>query len=177
MLQCHLLGVQGVQGAEELGRIRKGDPVLAIRFDRTAVHYDRRTYTLKGDVVSLSTLPGRITAPMMLGPHQRRILESGQPEEADLVFRRGKWFFNLVVESGDVEPLASDPVISVDVGENHLAATSTGKVFGGGLGKRVKHRFACEHCVLRTHCDCNASRSLLGSEAAPCAAEGGCKHA
>jgi putative transposase len=213
-----------------LGRIRQGEPVPAIRFDRASVHYDKRTYSLKGDAVSLNTLDGRIVVPMVLGEHQRRILEAGMPKEAELVLRQGKWFFNLVVESGDVQPVACGPVMGVDVGENNLAASNTGKVWGGGalreerdryladlthlrarikagrrmrgrlhrwafrqlqsfveykaraagiqveyvdpayssrscsgcgaLGRRIKHRFVCEHCGLRAHADCNASRNL-----------------
>ncbi len=37
------------------------------------------------------------------------------------------------------------------------------------LGKRVKHRFVCEHCGLRAHSDLNASRNLarIGGTAVP----------
>ncbi|WP_460431344.1 hypothetical protein, partial [Aquaspirillum soli] len=62
---------------KELGRIRKDAPIPDIRFNRTSVHFDKRTYTLKGKTVSLYTLDGRITVPLRLGEHQRRILDSG----------------------------------------------------------------------------------------------------
>jgi putative transposase len=42
-----------------LGRISK-DAVPLIRFNRATVHYDKRTYTLKGDALSLTTLEDRI---------------------------------------------------------------------------------------------------------------------
>jgi putative transposase len=112
-----------------LGRIRQDVP--DIRFDRASVHFDKRTSSLKGETVSLYTLDGRITVPMRLGEHQRHILESGQPKEAELVFRQGQWFLNLVVESDDKVPRVSGPVMGEDVGENALAAHSLGKVFGG----------------------------------------------
>lgn len=115
-----------------LGHIQADKPVLAIRFDRASIHYDKRTYTLKGESVSLYTLAGRITIAMTLGEHQRRILESGNAKEAELVLRNRTWFFNLVVESRDPQTVAIGRVMGVDVGENTLAATSTGKVFGGG---------------------------------------------
>jgi hypothetical protein len=82
-----------------LGRLREEAGVPAIRFDRGSVHFDQRTYSLKDETVSLNTLSGRIAVPMRLGKHQRRILESGAPEEAELVCREGHWYFNLVVES------------------------------------------------------------------------------
>jgi len=126
---------------KELGRIRREAPVPEIRFDRASVHFDKRTYTLKGDGVSLYTLAGRIAVPMRPGEHQRRILGGGTPKEAELLFRKGKWFFNLVVESGDAEPLASGPVLGVDVGENNLAAHSLGKVFGGEHLREQRDRY------------------------------------
>lgn len=140
---------------KELGRIDKDEPVPAIRFDRASVHFDKRTYTLKGDSVSLYTLDGRITVSLRPGEHQRRILSCGQPKEAELVFRNGKWFFNLVVESGDVEPMASGPVMGVDVGENNLAAVSTGKVFGGQHVRDRRDRYL----ALRRRLQSNGSRS------------------
>jgi len=65
---------------------------------------------------------------MVLGEHQRRILASGKAKEAELVCRRGRWYFNLVVASDDADPISSGPVMGMDVGENNLAATSPGKV-------------------------------------------------
>lgn len=96
---------------KELGRIRKDAPIPEIRFDRASVHFDKRTYSLKGETVSLYTLDGRITVPMRLGEHQRRILGSGQPKEAELVLRKGQ---RAVVNTPDVG--------SVDMG-NHVCAS------------------------------------------------------
>jgi hypothetical protein len=73
-----------------LGRIPQDTPVPALSFDPTSVHFDHRTYTLKGAAVSLNTLQGRMRVPMILGDHQRRILASGLPKEAELVFRQGR---------------------------------------------------------------------------------------
>ena len=140
---------------KELGRIRKDAPIPDIRFNRASVHFDKRTYTLKGKTVSLYTLDGRITVPLRLGEHQRRILESGQPKEAELVLRNGQWFFNLVVEQGDVEPVASGPVMGVDVGENNLAAHSLGKVFGGEHLRDKRDRYL----ALRRRLQSNGSQS------------------
>ncbi|TLY63015.1 MAG: transposase, partial [Gammaproteobacteria bacterium] len=54
-----------------LGRISPDTPVAALCFSRTSVHFDHRTFTLKGGAVSLNTLEGRIRVPMILGKHQR----------------------------------------------------------------------------------------------------------
>lgn len=89
------------------------------------------------------------------GEHQRRLLDGGTPKEAELVFRKGAWFFNLVVESGDVETVAAGPVLGVDVGENNLAAHSLGKVFGGEHLRDQRDR----HLALRRRLQSNGSQS------------------
>jgi len=139
----------------KLGRIEKDGEVPVIRFDRGSVHYDRRTYRLMGESVSLYRLDGRIVVPIVLGNHQRRILASGKPKEAELVSRNGQWFFNLVVESGDNEMPASGAVMGVDVGENNLAAVSLGRVFGGG---DLRHR-RDQYLALRRRLQSNGSQS------------------
>jgi putative transposase len=138
-----------------LGRICQDKPIPEIRFDRASVHFDKRTYTLRGEGVSLYTLDGRITISLRPGEHQRRLLNGSTPREAELVFRKGAWYFNLVVESGDVEPIASGPVLGVDVGENNLAAVSTGKVFGGEPLRDQRDR----HLALRRRLQSNGSQS------------------
>jgi len=138
-----------------LGRIPQDTPVPPLSFDRTSVHFDHRTYTLKGEAVSLNTLQGRMLVPMILGDHQRRILASGLPKEAELVFRRGQWFLNLVVASADGESVTSGPVMGVDVGENTLAAASTGRIWGG---ETLRHR-RDQHLALRRRLQSNGSQS------------------
>jgi len=138
-----------------LGRIKKDEPVPVVRFDRASVHFDKRTYAIKGERLSLYTLFGRISVPMVLGGHQRRIMESGKAKEAELVCRKRRWYFNLVFESEDSVPIASGPVMGVDVGENNLAATSTGKVWGGG---ELRHKRNC-YLALRRRLQSNGSQS------------------
>jgi len=138
-----------------LGKIKKDEPVPEIRFERTSVHYDKRTYSLKGEAVSLNTLGARMVVPLVLGEHQRRVLQSGQPKEAELLCHKGVWYFNLVVESKDPHMRPSGPVLGVDVGENTLAATSTGRVWGG---EALRHR-RDRYLALRRRLQSNGSQS------------------
>jgi IS605 OrfB family transposase len=140
---------------KELGRIRLDAPVPVVHFDRASVHFDKRTYTLSGDTVSLNTLDKRITVRMRLGEHQRKLLGGGSPKEAELITRKGKWYFNLVLETDNVEQGASGPVVGIDVGENTLAASSTGKVWGGG---ELRHR-RDNYLALRRRLQSNGSQS------------------
>src|SRR3984893_18102504 len=118
-------------------------------------HFDKRTYTLRPDTVSLYTLVGRTTVALCPGKHQRRIMASGSAKEAELVCRKGLWYFNLVIETEDAEQVTRGPVMGLDVGEITLAATSTGKVWGGGA---LRHRRDA-HLALRRRLQSNGSQS------------------
>src|SRR6185437_2413307 len=93
--------------------------------------------------------------PMVLADYQRRVLQGGRPKEAELVLRQRRWFFNLVVESCDVERVASGPIVGVDVGENTLAASSTGRIWGG---EALRHQ-RDQHLALRRRLQSNGNQS------------------
>lgn len=138
-----------------LGRLSKDKPVPTISFGKASVHYDKRTYTLKGDTLSLNTLSGRVRVGYKLGEHQRKILISGEAKEAELIHRGGQWYFNLVIALPEVPAVESEVVLGVDVGENNLAATSTGKLFGGGELRESRDR----HLAHRRRLQSNGSQS------------------
>ncbi len=136
------------------GEIKKGKPVPAINFSRSAVHFDSRTFTLRGNSLSLNTLGKRVTVALRPGKHQNRLLAWGKPKEAELHCRNGQWYFNLVLEK-EIEFRQSGPVLGLDVGENNLAATSTGKLWGGGELRHERDR----HLALRRRLQSNGSKS------------------
>ena len=138
-----------------LGRIDPKVPVPVLCFNRSSVHFDRRTYTLRGETLSLNTLRGRVLVQMILGDHQKRMMNAGIPKEAELVSRLGKWFFNLVIESPDTESVVSGRTMGIDVGENTLVATSTGRLWGG---EALRHR-RDQHPALRCRLQSNGSQS------------------
>jgi len=110
----------------------KALPIPVIRFEQLSVHYDKRTYSLKGNVLSLYTLTGRVHVPFACGKHQANLMAGRELKEAELILKKGQWYFQLVVEIPDVAPILEGGILGCDVGENNLAALSTGKVFGGG---------------------------------------------
>lgn len=113
-------------------RLRKTDwPEINFR-GNTSIHYDKRTYSLRDNSVSLFTMDGRIIVPLKPGDFQKQYLFVGTPKEAELVHQKKGWFFNLVLELPDVDLKTNPKVLGVDTGESNLAATSTGKLFGGG---------------------------------------------
>jgi IS605 OrfB family transposase len=113
-----------------------------IRFSpASSVHFDKRTYSLCGDSLSLFTLAGRMRVRFRTGDFQRQYLAVGLPKEAELVRKRKGWFFNLVLDLPDPAPMLQGEVLGVDMGENNLAATSSGKLFGGGKLRHERDSF------------------------------------
>ena len=106
-----------------------------------AVHFDKRTYSLKNGVLSLFTLRGRIRTPLAVSPYHQGFLEVGVLKEAELVRKGKRWFFHVVLDLPDVLPILDGDAMGVDLGENVLAATSTGKLFGGGQLRAHRDRF------------------------------------
>ena len=109
--------------------------------DGCSVHFDKRTYSLKQGVLSLFTLRGRIRIPLEISPYHKGFLDIGTPKEAELVRKGKRWFFHLCLDLPDVIQAHTGYGIGVDLGENVLAATSTGKLFGGGILRAERDRF------------------------------------
>lgn len=149
--------VRKVSAAYRALRSRGGRAEAPLRWDRgTSVHYDKRTYRLVSDGVSLYTLSGRVRVPFVLGDFQRAYLASGAPKEAELCRHRdGDWYLHLVLDLPASRPAGGTEVLGVDLGENTLAATSTGKVFGGGALRDHRDR----HLALRRRLQANGSQS------------------
>jgi IS605 OrfB family transposase len=136
-------------------KFRKTDwPTISFR-NSGSVHFDKRTYSIKGKAVSLFTTLARIIVPMKLGEFQKGFLESGIPKEAELTCRKGKFYFNLVLDLPDVAQRDAGIVAGVDLGENTIAAISTGKLFGGGKLRNDRDRFL----ALRGRLQRNGSQS------------------
>ena len=126
-----------------------------LTFKNSSVHYDARTYSMKGNVLSLFTLSGRIKVAMRIGDFQASYLAKGKIKEAELIHKRNRWYFNLVLDLPDATPNGGDGVMGVDIGENNLAATSTGALFGGGQLSYERDKYL----ALRRRLQCNGSKS------------------
>jgi putative transposase len=136
-------------------------PVPTICFHRNrSVHFDKRTYSIKDNIVSLYTLQGRIRVAMKPGAFQQSYLEQGMPKEAELVFRKGTWYFNLVLDLPDPRQIPHEGILGVDLGENVLAATSSGKLFGGGRIRHARDTFLSKRRRLQSN-GSQSARQLL----------------
>lgn len=106
-----------------------------------SIHFDKRTYSLKKAMLSLFTPKGRVQIPLEISTFHQSFLDFGLPKEAELIRKGKQWFFHLVLDLPDVLPVDTGEAVGVDLGENVLAATSTGKLFGGGLLRAERDKF------------------------------------
>ncbi len=142
-------------------KIKKTQDVPTILFrENGSVHYDKRTYSLKGNTLSLFAIGGRVRCSFRTGPHQARYLKEGKAREGELIRRGKRWFFNLVLEIPDVQPNMVGTILAVDVGENNLATTSNGTIFGGGILRHKRDKFLARRGKLQSNGSRSAKRCL-----------------
>jgi IS605 OrfB family transposase len=141
--------------------ISKNEIVPIIQFRKArSVHFDKRTYTIKGNVLSLYTLQGRIRVEMQMGEFQKELLSFGTPKEAELTCRNGRWYFHLVLDLPDPPLSEKSGMLGVDLGENVLAAVSSGKLYGGGQVRHEREQFLSKRRCLQSNGSHSAKQLL-----------------
>lgn len=132
---CNAIG-KAAQALKVLKRYKK-----VLFRESGSVHFDKRTYSLKGNILSLFTLRKRICIKLEISSFHQKFLKEGKIKEAELVRKGKRWFFHLVLDLPDRPRMEPGKPMSVDLGENVLAATSTGKLFGGGCLRASRDQF------------------------------------
>lgn len=142
-------------------KIKKSEEVPLIVFKTTSsVHYCARTFSLKENALSLFTLNGRIKCSYKIGAHQERYLAQGKAKEGELIKKGNRWFFNLVLDIPEVMPIEEGIITAVDVGENNLATTSHGTIYGGGKLRAKRDKFLARRRKLQSNGSKSAKRRL-----------------
>ena len=114
------------------------------------VRYDQRSYWVKweSNQVSLATVHGRQVIGFDVPDYAVRY--TGYPvDSADLIYRKGKFWLNVVVtlptpeysHNGTHSGIPDDEVIGVDLGLNHPAVTSQRKFLGKRSWKGIDRRY------------------------------------
>jgi IS605 OrfB family transposase len=146
------------------GAKRKPNKVRVFR--PTSVNYDQRifSYNTEKEMVSLSTVRGRVKCPLVLGNYQRHLLEGQQPTMATLVRRKSKrqwgFYINMVLSRPVPTPRGTHPV-GVDLGINNLATSSNGLRFSGKQAMHIRRRYAGLRASLQAK-GTKGARGLLG---------------
>lgn len=131
--------------------------------------YDERIlrFVKDGAAVSLWTLEGRITVPIVMGEHQRKLF-AFQKGEVDLCFVRGKWMLAATCDIPETTEFKADDWLGIDLGIVHLAADSDGTLYSGDAVERVRSRLARRKAGLQrrgTKAAKRRLRKLAGKEA------------
>lgn len=117
------------------------------KFKPTSVSYDQRifSYIPAKEIVSLSTVRGRIKIPLILGNYQRHLLEGQKPTSATVVYRKSKrqkdFYINIVLSNSVPSPMGTNPV-GIDLGINNIATTSNGIRFSGKKAMHIRKHYA-----------------------------------
>jgi IS605 OrfB family transposase len=153
--------IKKVCSAYKVLKIKKSQDVPVISFKETgSVHYDKRTFSLKADILSLFTLKGRIKCAFKIGESQRAYLERGTVKEAELIRKGKRWFFNIVLDIPNITFKEKGEIIAIDVGENNLAATSNGTIHGGAKLRHQRDKFLARRKKLQSNGSQSAKRCL-----------------
>lgn len=106
-----------------------------------SIVYDRRimSMNLASSMVNLWTVDGRMKIPFVCGDKQRALL-SYPSGEADLIFRKGKWFLNISVEVPEDKEIEAIDVLGVDMGIVQIAYDSDGTSYSGSHLNKVRNR-------------------------------------
>jgi putative transposase len=119
---------------------RKVAPVF--REDGAQPYDDRILRFVKdGAAASILTLDGRITVPIVMGEHQRRLF-AFRKGEVDLCKVRGKWYLAATCDIPETTEFNAEDWLGVDLGIVSLAVDSDGTIYSGADIERVRNRLA-----------------------------------
>lgn len=137
------------------------EEVPLIRFHKgRSVHFDKRTYKIKKETISLYTLGKRIRVKIKLAPFQKNYFVQGIPKEGELIHKKGKWYFNLVLDLPDPPLHENTNVFGVDLGENNVLATSSGTIVSGGKIRYERDQFLAKRRALQSNGSQSAKQLL-----------------
>ena len=68
----------------------------------------------RGEYISLYTLEKRMKGRMKLGAHQKAYFSQGEPKEGELICKKGKWYFNLILDLPDPPVQQIECLLGVD---------------------------------------------------------------
>ncbi|MCL6548174.1 MAG: transposase, partial [Alicyclobacillus sp.] len=143
-----------------------GDPGARARFKRPKPVFQwNKDYTLRGGLLHISTLGGRIRIPYHVQPPYVRYLHDGWTfGAAELVKKRNGWFLHVSVSKTVPEPSQDfDAVVGVDQGMRFLVtASSRRKVLfiRGGNVKQTRLRYVRLRASLQRKGTRSAKRRL-----------------
>jgi putative transposase len=154
-----------------LARVGKRKGRSSGGFKATSVDYDQRILSVdvKREVVSLSTVDGRLKVPMHIGNYQRHLLRTAESiQGGQLVKGKREWYIHLQCKFAEETPQPTKGFLGVDLGIVNLATTSDGDTHSGEAVEKVRQRYSKHRSSLQKKGTKSAKRRLkkiAGNEA------------
>src|SRR3972149_10461705 len=97
---------------------------------------------------------------MRFGSFQKDYFLQGAPKEGELICKKGRWYFNLVLDLPDPPLQKNTELLGVDLGKNNGFATSTGKIVSGGKIRHERNQFLAKRRALQSNGSQSAKQLL-----------------
>lgn len=134
-------------------------------FKATSVDYDQRILSLKDEVLSLTTVDGRLKMPLAIGNYQRHLLRTALSIQSGQLVRgqKGKWYVHLQCRFADETPPEPSGALGVDLGIANLATDSDSNTYSGAEVEATRQRYAKLRADLQRSGTRSAKRHLKNS--------------
>ena len=103
-----------------------------------SIVYDSRVLSYKDNTVSIASIAGRLKMPAICWNTDSFKYIKG---EADLVYRKGKFFLLQTIDIPDEDEKMTDRFLGIDLGQNDIASTSEGKNYSSKQLKIVRNKY------------------------------------
>jgi putative transposase len=139
---------------------RKGKSTGGFKYGSVA--YDQRTLSLKGEVVSLTTVSGRERIPLAIGNYQRHLLSNAQSVQGGQLVKgkHGRWYIHITVRTDVPKNPGGGKTVGIDLGQATIATLSNGVRFNGGQIKSKRLHYRAKRSEVRSKLDTERTRAL-----------------
>lgn len=109
----------------------------------SALRYDRRTFTLRGQQVTLTTMGKRYKEILHIPEYVKEIYETWVYKAAMLCYnkRQDQFYLNMVFENGEEIETYKGGIVGIDRGLYNLVTTSDGVNFSGNKLRATQRRY------------------------------------
>jgi putative transposase len=147
-----------------LARVGKRKGKLTGGFKATSVDYDQRIMSvdLEREVISLTTVNGRVKAPMHIGNYQRHLLRTASSIQGGQLVKGkgGTWYIHVWCEFDDPAVIDPEGFLGVDLGIVNLATDSDGHQYSGSRVQSIRERRSAHKASLQSKGTKSAKRHL-----------------
>lgn len=139
-----MFGLSANHAVTAIRRVAKKKGFKAKAFKAKSIDFDARTLSLKGDVLSITTLEGRNRFRLALSDYHQEMLNKALSVQGGVLVKhkQGDWYIHLQLRLPIPEVQETGKIIGVDVGQKILAVTTNGMKLGKGSikSKRIQYR-------------------------------------